>query len=77
MKTFIDNNCVLCDGETNGEYSHVHHEIWQEFMKKVDGILSNLVSDIGGNVEELESALRQEASQRARVVHGMVTAKNS
>lgn len=66
MKAFIDNNCVLFDGETNGEYSHVHHEIWQEFMKKIDGILSNLVSDIGGNVEELESALRQEASQRAR-----------
>ena len=96
MKAFIENNCVLFDGDMGGEYSHVHHEVWQAFMKQVtaaatisalydvlsrnitsdtpafvwifqvDAILTNLVKEIGGRVEDLEAALKEEAMQRAR-----------
>ena len=64
MRAFIDSNCVLFDGDLAGEYSHVHHEVWQEFMKQVDAILSNLVTEIGGRIEDVENALRAEAKQR-------------
>ena len=55
LSVFVEANCLKFAYVT--EYTHEHHQIWQDFISIAESILSMGMEMMGGSLEKLESAI--------------------
>ena len=55
LSIFVDANCLKFLNVS--EYTHEHHQIWQDFIAIAESVLSMGMEMMGGSLEKLESAI--------------------